>query len=135
MLLSLNRAFIFAGTAGLLLLAADLIAWGGYQGFEPANQRASLLWIHAAVFGAAMIASFLAAFVVFTLRRRHLPSSKITAYMSFIFSLVSFFAVVAAFTAGGITASLIWLFFGAGLFAMISTAFPQNVDESFAPGK
>jgi len=117
----LHRAFVFSATVFLLLLVADAAAWGGYQGLEPDGQEGPLILIHAAVLGGALVSTFLGSCVVFSLRRNQIPSAQTTAYLALAFAVISFYAVVASFTAAGILGMLAWLVFGAALFAAFGT--------------
>jgi uncharacterized Tic20 family protein len=82
--------------------------------------------IHAAVLGAALVSTFLGSLAVFSLRRNQIPSAQSTAYLAFAFAVVSFYAVVASFTAAGVVGMLAWLVIGAALFAALGTLRAQH---------
>jgi uncharacterized Tic20 family protein len=122
----IHRAFVFSATVFLLLLVADAAAWGGYQGLTPEGQEGSLILIHATVLGAALVSTFLGSLVACSLRRNKIPSVQSTAYLALAFAVVSFYAVVASFTAAGVVGMLAWLVIGAALFAALGTLRSQH---------
>ena len=123
---SLHRALVFSVTVFLLLLVSDIAAWGVYQGENLEAQGRPLLLIHASLLVSVFVSSFCGAIVVFGLSRQRLPTAKATAYLALAFAAVSFFAVVAAFTAAGIIGTLLWLLLGSALFAWLSTLTAKN---------
>lgn len=82
--------------------------------------------IHAAVFGATLVSTFLGSLMVFSLRRNPIPSAQSTASLAVAFSVVSFYAVVASFTAAGAVGMFAWLVIGAALFAAFGTLRSQH---------
>ena len=113
------RASTFAGITFLLMVMADVLTWGGYQGGHPESQRGELLWTHGAFHGGVLGLSMLGAFVGFMpVRRRFLPISRIVM-LAVIFAIATFFAVVAAFQAGGIVAAAWWLLVGSLIIAFV----------------
>lgn len=113
------RASAFAGITFLLLVVADVFMWGGYQGGHPEAQRSDLLGTHAAFHAGVLGLSMLGAFIGFVpVRRRFLPMNRIVV-LAAVFAIATFFAVVAAFQAGGVFVAALWLLVGSSIVAFV----------------
>lgn len=96
---------VFSVSALVLLLVADLAVWGGYQGMNSREQVGALLLAHAAMLSAVFFLALLGTSAAFLLFRNRLPSRKVATLVGAAFAIVSFFALVTAFSAGGVIAA------------------------------
>jgi hypothetical protein len=117
------RTLAFAGTAFLVLLVSDLALWGGYQGFHPRDQLESQLITHGAMHASVLVLSLIGAAIAFLTLRRRLPSAKAASLFGAIFAVLSFFALVAAFSAAGFWGAAAWLLIGSIVLAFLSALF------------
>jgi hypothetical protein len=116
---ALHRTFAFAGTAFVVLLLADLAVWGGYQGMHPRDELPSQLIMHGAMHVSVLVLSVIGAAVAFFFLRRRLPSTKVASVFGAVFATLSFFAIVAAFTAAGFIGAGAWLLLGSATIALL----------------
>src|SRR5438045_2308782 len=114
------RTLAFAGTAFLVLLAADLAFWGGYQGMHPRDQLESQLITHGAMHASVLVLSLMGATFAFVTLRHRLLSAKAASLFGAAFAVLSFFALVAAFSAAGFWGAGAWLLIGSIVFAFLS---------------
>lgn len=114
------RTLAFAGTAFVLLLVADLAVWGGYQGMHPRDQLESQLIMHGAMHASVLVLSLMGAAVAFVTLRRRLPSARAASLFGAVFAVLSFFALVAAFSAAGFWGAGAWLLIGSVVLAFVS---------------
>jgi hypothetical protein len=116
-----HRTLGFAGTAFIVLLLADLAVWGGYQGMHPREDLQSQLLMRAALHLSVLVVSAIGATFAFFLLRQRLPSTKVASSFGAIFAAISFFALVAAFTAFGVVGAGAWLLVGSVITAVVSS--------------
>jgi hypothetical protein len=117
---AIHRTLVFAITAFLMLLIADLVVWGAYQGMHPRDELRSQLLMHGVMHASVLVLSLIGAATAFLLLRKRLPSTKGAALFGAIFATLSFFAIVAAFASGGFVGAGAWLLLGSAAMAILS---------------
>ena len=113
------RATTFAGITFLLMLLADVLMWGGYQGGHLESQRNELLWTHGVFHTGVLLLSMICAFVGFIpVRERFISISRVVV-LAIVFAIATFFAVASSFQVGGIAAAALWLLVGSSVMTFV----------------
>ena len=111
-------ATVFALGAFALLLVADVLLFGVFQGGPPPEHRNEVLLSHAAFHGAVLVLSGLGASFGFFLQRHTLPSLPQAFALGAAFGLVSILAASGMLMLAGVLGALAWLLLGSISFAL-----------------
>lgn len=115
---TLQRATAFALVAFTLLLIADVLLSGVFQGGPPPEHRQRILLLHAAFHGAVLLLSTAGASLGFALLRNHLPTFKQAIVLGLLFGFVSILGASGSLMLAGALGAFAWLFLGSLSFAV-----------------
>ena len=108
----------FTAGAVIVLLLADVLLSGVYQGGPPSDSRQEILLLYAAFHGLVLVLSTAGAVLGFQLLKHHTPSPRQALLLGTVFGFVSVLGASGFLILAGVVGAAAWLFLGSLAFAL-----------------